>query len=103
MFKNLFTILAVASLCAEEATPTTPPSDNQANQVSKISQAFGHLIGKNLESTGYKFDVAQVIKGLQDAQAGRDAPMTEMECVQAINAAQESAYKHQAESNLEKA
>ncbi|MBS0615090.1 MAG: FKBP-type peptidyl-prolyl cis-trans isomerase [Verrucomicrobia bacterium] len=107
MFKYLFTILGVTSLIAEEAAPkteeTAPPVKTEVAQVAKISEAFGHLIGKNLESTGYKFDVAQVIKGLQDAAAGKDAPMTEKECVQAITAAQEAAYKNQSEENLKKA
>lgn len=107
MIKYLFTILGVASLSAEEAVSKTEETREPAKpdmvQIAKISEAFGHLIGKNLESTGYKFDVAQVIKGLQDAAAGKEAPMTEKECVQAITAAQEAAYKNQAEENLKKA
>ena len=107
MFKYLFTILGVTTLIAEETAPTPEqPKEThktEVAQVAKISEAFGHLIGKNLESTGYKFDVAQVIKGLQDASAGKEAPMTEMECVQAITAAQEAAFKNQSEDNLKKA
>ncbi len=71
--------------------------------VAKISEAFGHLIGKNLESLGFKLDIAQVIKGLQDASAGKTSPMTEMEWVQAMTAAQETAFKHLSAENLEKA
>lgn len=78
------------------ASPATPDA-------AKISEAFGHLIGKNLESMGFKFDIAQLIKGLQDAAAGRDAPMTEVECVQAITAIQEQAFKQQSADNLKKA
>lgn len=74
-----------------------------AVDVSKISEAFGHLIGKNLESIGFKFDIAQVIKGLQDANCGKDSPMTESECVQAITSIQETLFKQQAVENLKKA
>jgi len=74
-----------------------------AVDVSKISEAFGHLIGKNLESIGFKFDMTQIIKGLEDAQSGKDSPMTEMECVQAITSIQESVFKQQSTENLLKA
>jgi peptidylprolyl isomerase len=100
------------SLQGEEAAapqqdPVASVAENGApaadTDVFKISEAFGHLIGKNLESLGFKFDIAQVIKGLQDAAEGKDSPMTEMECVQAITTAQEVAFKHQATENLKKA
>lgn len=102
-------ILLSCTLFAEEPTQpaegmadnTTPPQ--LATDVSKISEAFGHLIGKNLESIGFKFDIAQVIKGLQDANTGKNPPMTEMECVQAITAIQENVFKQQATENLKKA
>lgn len=92
------------ALNAEEAPATKAEvSPQAAGDVSKISEAFGHLIGKNIETLGFKFDIAQVIKGLQDAAAGQSSPMTEMECVQAISAAQEAAFKEQAKENLKKA
>jgi len=72
-------------------------------EVAKISEAFGHLIGKNLQNIGMKFDVAQVIKGLQDSLAGKESPMSEMECIQALTSAQEKAFKEQAQDNLKKA
>lgn len=105
----LSAIFSFAALSAEEPTPApakeeqnVPPAQLAAD-ASKISEAFGHLIGRNLESIGYKFDIAQVIKGLQDANAGKEAPMSEMECVQAITAIQESVFKQQSSDNLEKA
>jgi peptidylprolyl isomerase len=90
---------------AEEIPPTSREAvkENTAVDVSKISEAFGHLIGKNLESMGVKLELAKVIKGLQDANEGRDAPMTEMECVEAITAVQEATYKELSEGNLKKA
>lgn len=78
-------------------------SAQNMHDVARISEAFGHLLGKNLESIGFKFDIAQVIKGLRDASSGKDAPMTEMECVQAISAIQEAAFKQQALENMQKA
>lgn len=88
---------------AEEVEEAAAPDVHAQVDVSKISEAFGHLIGKNLDSMGMKFDIAKVIKGLQDATEGRDAPMTEMECIQAITSAQETAFKEISEENLKAA
>ncbi len=82
--------------------PASPTSQDVTN-VSKISEAFGHLIGKNLDTLGVQLDIAQIIKGLEDAAAGKDSPMTEMECIQAIASVQESNFKQQAIDNLKKA
>jgi peptidylprolyl isomerase len=53
--------------------------------LNQVSEAFGHLIGKNLQTLGLEFDVVKVIKGIQDAIGGKDAPMTEADCIQAIS------------------
>lgn len=91
--------LMMSSLYAEEA------KEEAASQVeiAKISEAFGHLIGKNLENIGVQFDMAQVIKGLQDESSGKASPMSEMECVQAIASIQERIFKEQSSENLKRA
>ncbi len=75
----------------------------KAAEIAKISEAFGHLIGKNLETIGVSFDIAQVIKGLQDSTNGKSSPMSEAECVQAISSVQEKIFNEQCEKNLIKA
>jgi peptidylprolyl isomerase len=101
---SLSILLSTAAFCADEAIqPQEEQPVNQEGQISKISEAFGHLIGKNIETIGIRFDIAHVIKGLEDAAAGKDSPMTEAECVQAITIAQETAFKEQSLDNLEKA
>jgi peptidylprolyl isomerase len=77
--------------------------ESPAFEIAQVSEAFGHLIGKNLQNIGMKFDVAQVVKGLQDSLAGKESPMSEMECIQALTAAQEKAFKEQSQDNLKKA
>ena len=79
------------------------PDAQDVTNVSKISEAFGHLIGKNLDTLGVKLDIVQIIKGLEDAAAGKNSPMTDMECIQAIAAVQESNFKQQSADNLKKA
>lgn len=84
-----------------EKQPAAAP--NPEMEIGKISEAFGHLIGKNLENIGVQLDMHQVIKGLQDAVAGKNAPMTEVECIQAISSVQEKVFKKHAEQNLQTA
>lgn len=99
MKKLLLSLLCIGFLSAEE----TAPVEEAKPDVEKISEAFGHLLGKNLETMGMKFDIAKVIQGLKDASDGKNAPMTEMECVQAIAAVQETVYKEAATENLKEA
>ena len=88
-------------LVAEETT--TSEETPQRPDIAKVSEAFGHLLGKNLESMGMKFDIAKVIQGLRDEQDGKSAPMTETECIQAITTAQEIVFKETAATNLKQA
>ncbi len=71
--------------------------------LNQVSEAFGHLIGKNLQTLGLEFDVSKVIKGIQDAIAGKESPLSETECVQAISSIQENAFQKQAKINLQAA
>jgi peptidylprolyl isomerase len=98
-------VLSATQLFAEPSTTAAQPSETAPNErdISRISEAFGHLIGKNIDNLGVKFDLQHLIKGLQDAAAGIDSPMTEAECVEALTAAQEIAFKEQASDNLKKA
>lgn len=79
------------------------------DELEKLSRAFGHLIGKNLiqqdlEKNGrLKLDISQVIKGLQEAAAGKKSPMTDRECEEAIIAVKEQAFEQESKENLAKA
>ncbi len=96
LYINTLAVLFLSSrLLAQE-----PSSDENQKEIRKISEAFGHLMGKNIESMGVNFDIQYVIEGLKNAAAGKDAPMTEVECIQAISAAQETAFKAQSTDNL---
>jgi len=76
---------------------------NKETDVLKISEAFGHLIAKNIEGLGVNFDLNKIIKGLEDSMLGKASPMTESECIQAISLIQENVVKKSAKENLEKA
>ncbi len=111
---SLFSLLAISTLGAEEKAQAKPaqapaaltpaaPQIAEPVEIARISEAFGHLIRKNLDNIGVKFDMAQVIKGLQDAIAGKESPMTEMECIQAIASVQEKVFKELCAENLKRA
>lgn len=78
----------------------TPPTEEQKKESAKISEAFGHLMAKHIEEMGMNFDIQYVIKGLKNATDGQTSPMTETECIEAIAAAQEEAFKEQSNQNL---
>ncbi|MGL5626675.1 MAG: FKBP-type peptidyl-prolyl cis-trans isomerase [Candidatus Rhabdochlamydia sp.] len=106
-------LLLACSLLMTQVTHSQENSSTELavhhDEIEKLSRAFGHLIGKNLiqqdlEKNGkVKLDIAQVIKGLQEAAAGKESPMTENECVEAIVAAKELAFEQESKENLEKA
>lgn len=95
MFQIISLLLFSITLFGKESS-----KEEKTPDVAKISEAFGHLIGKNMETIGVDLDLSYVIKGLQDAANGIQSPLSEVECVQAISNAQEIAYKKLAEKNL---
>jgi peptidylprolyl isomerase len=95
-------------LCAEAPAAVAVKEEAKTNEaqeqdILKLSEAFGHLIGKNIDTLGLKFDIDRIVKGLKDSSQGKESPMSEMECVQAISVAQEGVFKKQATENLKKA
>lgn len=83
--------LHLAFLSAEEESTTT------------LSEAMGHLIGKNLQSLGFPLDMKALAKGLQDEASGKKSPLSEEECLQALSILQEQAQSKMAKENLQQA
>lgn len=71
--------------------------------VKRFSEAFGHIIGKNLENPGFTFDLEYLIKGIQDGAAGKESPMSDEEYESTSIMIQENNFNAEAESNLERA
>lgn len=69
----------------------------------KISEALGHMIGKNLESLEWPVDFTALVKGIEDEAAGRSSPLSDEECVQALTNFCQEKLKEKAVENLEKA
>ncbi len=100
-------VAAFGFLCSDsKALGTSEPSKAVATEpqdIVKISKAFGHMIGQNLESLGLEFDMKSVMQGIQDCMNGLPSPMTEAECIQAISLIQDNAFQKQSQENLRKA
>jgi peptidylprolyl isomerase len=68
-----------------------------------VSESLGHLIGKNLQTLGLPLDFDALVKGLKDESEGKDSPLSEEECVQAIATLQEESLSLKGEKNLQEA
>lgn len=91
-----------------EANPAATEEKAKATEIAppdlvKISKAFGHMVGKNLESIDIDFDMKEVLIGIQECLDGKPSPMTEAECIQGISLIQENAFLKESEDNLKKA
>ncbi len=105
LYSSSLLTLIFSNLNGEESQGPVASSLNESPkpEIAKISEAFGHLIGKNLESLGFQFDMQAIVTGLKDASLGKASPMSEVECIQAITAIQEAAFTEQSKTNLSKA
>lgn len=96
IFLSVSMIFGANAFSEEKEVKKTP-------DVAKLSEALGHMIGKNLLDMGVKLDIAQVVKGLKDSKQGKESPLSEKECVAAISSAQETSFKEKAHHNLREA
>lgn len=92
MLKPVFFLLLLGGLAAEPSDPC---------DIVKISEAMGHMIGKNLEALGFDLDLDAVVRGLKEESEGKMSPLTEDECVQIITALQEGKMLETIEKELE--
>ncbi len=90
-------------------TTITSTNQNQADKkdqqidMKKLSEAFGHFIGRNLQSPGLSFDLDSIIKGIREGAAGQPAPLSEKEYEEMMTAVQEKAFKEMSSANLKAA
>jgi peptidylprolyl isomerase len=68
-----------------------------------LSEGFGHMIGTYLELLEVDFDTASLIKGIEDARAGKESPLSDQECAEAIELAQKKNLKELSKKNLKQA
>lgn len=101
---SLLTSLTYAEDLAEKKNEVTlSDKKTQEADILKLSEAFGHLLGKNLGEMGVALDVESIIKGLRDSSSGVSAPMNENECIEAITSHQKKAFEETSVKNLKEA
>ncbi|WP_068467066.1 FKBP-type peptidyl-prolyl cis-trans isomerase [Candidatus Protochlamydia phocaeensis] len=112
---SLGILLGCCSLQAQDSGNATDKSEKRAQattekadkydqiDMKKLSEAFGHFIGRNLQSPGLKFDLESIIKGIREGAAGEPAPLSEKEYEEMMTAVQERAFKEMSASNLKAA
>lgn len=88
----------------EKVIKESPSTDkNDQIDMKKLSEAFGHFIGRNLKSPGLNFDLDSIIKGIKEGAEGKPSPLTEKEYESMMTAVQEKAFKEMSSTNLKSA
>lgn len=106
---RIITLLAAAALfgtgliAAQSIVEREECRDLDQEEIVRLSEAFGHLICKNLEVPGFRFDLDAIVRGMHQAAEGKSSPMSEEEYDLAINKMQQRAFAALAKSNLENA
>lgn len=99
------TLEAVDSSPVEQGEKVTSaaPSSLDSVDMLKLSEAFGHFIGRNLQSPGLKFDVESLIKGIREGALGTPSPLSDKEYEEMMAAVQDRAFKEISTNNLKAA
>jgi|694.fasta_scaffold35609_3 peptidylprolyl isomerase len=84
-------------------TKTQPQQEISKEDIQKISEAFGHFIGRNLNTPGINFDVEGVIRGIRNGVAGKPSPMSDKEYEEKMLMLQKIAFSKLSETNLKAA
>lgn len=93
---------------APAVKPVVPAAGSQPKadapvDMKKVSEAFGHFIGRHLKSPGVNFDLDSVIKGMHEGAEGKPAPMSDKEYEQMMVKVQQTAFDSISKENLKAA
>jgi len=118
LFRAVFSLVCIcgvtgvsASAYCAEGMPQTEEKKQELTReelfskenVKNLSESLGHFIYKSLDNPLMKLDSDAVVKGLQDAKAGKPAPMTEQEYEERLQKIQEYAFEDMSKANLQEA
>jgi len=92
-----------ATTTGTTASPAAAKPEISQSDILRVSEAFGHFIGRNLNTPGIKFDLESIIKGMRDGAAGKPAPMSDKDYEQLMTRIQESAFQKLSAENLKAA
>lgn len=97
------TLLADPVQTATPAPSTAVSTETEQAEMLRLSEAFGHFIGRNLNTPGMKFDIDAIIKGMRDGAAGKTPPMSDQEYEGLLIKMQQKAFTELSEKNLKAA
>lgn len=100
MFRSLF-VLSVAAFSF--AYGADLPNSTEEVDIKKVSEGFGHFIGRNLKSSGLNFDIDSFIQGIRNGIEGKPATLSDKEYERQMMLLQEKAFKHLSEDNIKAA
>lgn len=100
---TLLTMSSVYSASTTMNNQSTAPTQKQPIDMGKLSEAFGHFIGRNLKTPGVNFDLDRIVKGMRDGAAGKQAPMSDQEYEAMMTGLQEQVFEQLAQDNLKAA
>lgn len=66
----------------------------------KLSEALGHLIGKNFKSMEFPIDLEALAKGIEDEAKGISSPLSDEECMEKLSSLEVKAEELKKEKNL---
>lgn len=91
---------------ATDKKPEQKPEQSQdvtPEDIKKASEAFGHFLGRNLNTPAIKFDLDKIIQGMKDGMAGKSAPMSDKDYEDLMMKIQKKAYENLSTTNLKAA
>jgi peptidylprolyl isomerase len=110
LYRNL-TLLGLLAITSQayavigeaQTMPQEQTQEISKEDIKKISEAFGHFIGRNLNTPGVNFDVESVITGIRNGVAGKPAPMSDKEYEEKMLLLQKVAFSKLSDINLKAA
>lgn len=85
------------------ATKTEESQDVSPEDIKKASEAFGHFLGRNLNTPAIKFDLEKIIQGMREGMAGKPAPMSDKDYEDLMVRIQKKAFDNLSTTNLKAA
>lgn len=95
--------VAVAEKPVEKKVELSKEELFSKDNIKKLSESLGHFIYKSLDNPFMSMEAESVVKGLQDAKAGKPSPMTEQEYEEMLQKMQEISFAEMGKKNLEQA
>lgn len=102
-FLGLLVVSQIHAAVEEQQTTSQQQTEISSEDIKKISEAFGHFIGRNLNAPGVNFDVEAIITGIRNGAAGKPAPMSDKEYEEKMLLLQKVAFSKLSDTNLKAA